>query len=133
MSTTAVGIATALDGPLPVAPRHGLLTIDGVVVDENATRALGGANVWGYPEGCGELWEPCSDGTYRVKAEESSVSTPRFDAYAVYKPIMCSSIGLRNPGELNDRVSAVLDAVLSAGVENSAARRRRRFHQPVRR
>lgn len=121
MSITAVGPALDLDGPLPVAPAHGLLTIDGVVVSEGAVRELNGANVWGYPEGCAELWEPCSDGTYRVKSSESSVSTPRFDAYAVYKPITCSAIGLSDPSELSDRVSRVLDAILSSGVETALA------------
>jgi hypothetical protein len=118
---SGVGIALDLDGPLPVAPKHGLLTIPGVVKARDATRVLGGANVWGYPEGCAYLWEPCLDGTFRVKNEESEVSTPRFDSYVVYKPLMCSSIGLSNPGELNERISTVLDAILSAGVEEAVA------------
>lgn len=128
MSTfTAVGPALDLDGPLPVAPEHSLLrtqvydpdtgALTSVVVERDATRVLNGVNVWGYPTGCSELWEPCSDGTFRVKSEESEQPTPRFDSYAVYKPIMCSSIGLSNPEELNERISRVLDATVSAGVE----------------
>jgi hypothetical protein len=94
-----------------------------VVVARDATRVLNGANVWGYPEGCSELWEPCADGTFRTKAEDSTMSTPRFDSYAVYKPVTCSSIGFSNSevGVFNDRVSAVLDATLSAGVEKALA------------
>lgn len=127
---TAVGPALDLDGPLPVAPEHGLLETrvrtpaDGlrsVIVERDATRVLNGVNVWGYPTGCSELWEPCSDGTFRVKTEESEQPTPRFDSYAVYKPIQCSGIGLDNAAaeELNDRISRVLDATLSAGVEEA--------------
>lgn len=120
MSTfTAVGPALDLDGPLPVAPKHGLLTIPGVIRAEDATRELNGVNVWGYPTGCSELWEPCSDGTFRTKSEESSQPTPRFDSYVVYKPIICSSIGLSDPQELSDRISRVLDATLSAGIETA--------------
>ena len=131
MSTfTAIGPALDLDGPLPIEPEHSLLntrirTADGglasVVVERDATRVLNGVNVWGYPTGCSDLWEPCSDGTFRTKTEESEQPSPRFDSYVVYKPIMCSSIGLSNPDELNDRISRVLDATVSAGVETAVA------------
>ena len=129
MSTfTAIGPALDLDGPLPVAPEHSLLetmlrTPDGdlvsVVKARDATRVLNGVNVWGYPTGCSELWEPCSDGTYRTKSEESEQPSPRFDSYTVYKPVSCSGIGLSNENadELNRRISLVLDATVSAGVE----------------
>jgi hypothetical protein len=137
MSTfTAVGPALDLDGPLPVAPEHSLLetrirrrTEDGgfafrsVIVERDPTRVLNGVNVWGYPTGCSELWEPCSDGTYRTKSEESEQPTPRFDAFVVYKPIQCSGIGLDNAyaAELNERISMVLDATASASVEQALA------------
>ena len=129
MSTiTAIGPALDLDGPLPVAPEHSLLntrvrTPDGdlvsVVVERDATRVLNGVNVWGFPTGCSELWEPCSDGTFRTKTDESTQPTPRFDSYVVYKPVMCSAIGLSDPEELNQRISLVLDATVSAGVEKA--------------
>lgn len=119
MSVTAVGPAVFLDGPLPVAPQHGLLTLDGVVVERDATRVLNGANVWGYPTGCSDLWTPCSDGTFRIKTEDSEQPTPHFDSYVVYKPVMCSAMGLRDPGELSTRIERVLDATLSAGVETA--------------
>lgn len=122
MSTfTAVGPALDLDGPLPVAPPHSLLTVEGVVVERDATRVLNGVNVWGYPTGCSSLWEPCSDGTFRTKTDESEMSLSRFDSFVVYKPVTCSAIGLRNPEELSERSSMVLDATLSAGVEQALA------------
>ncbi len=135
MSTFAVGPALDLDGPLPVAPEHSLLETDlpaphapggerrlrSVVVDRDATRVLNGVNLWGYPTGCSELWEPCSDGTFRVKSDESEQPSPRFDSYVVYKPVMCSGIGMSNEraAELNERISLVLDATVSAGVEKA--------------
>jgi hypothetical protein len=49
--------------------------------------------------------------------------SPRFEAYAVYKPVTCSGIGLSNQRaeELNERISLVLDATVSAGVERALA------------
>ena len=118
MSVTAIGPAVALDGPLPVAPPQSLLNTPDIVVAEDATRVLNGANVWMYPTGCSELWEPCSDGTFRTKSEESTQLTPRFDSFVVYKSITCSTIGFDNAAleDLARRAEAVLDATLSAGV-----------------
>ena len=122
MSTIeAVGPAFALDGPPPVAPPHSLLNTEGVVVERDATRVLNGVNVWGYPTGCSSLWEPCSDGTYRAKDDESEQPNVRFDSFVVYKPVTCSAIGLRDPEELFARAEAVLDATVSAGVERALA------------
>lgn len=123
MSVTAIGPAVALDGPLPVAPPQSLLNTPDIVVAEDATRVLNGANVWMYPTGCSELWEPCSDGTFRTKSEESTQLTPRFDSFVVYKSITCSTIGFDNAAleDLARRAEAVLDATLSAGVEKALA------------
>jgi hypothetical protein len=92
-----------------------------VVRSEDATRVLNGVNVWGYPEGCSELWEPCAEGTFRTKVDTSTQSTPRFDAFVVYKPITCSSISVGDPGEFSSRAARVLEATLSAGVEEALA------------
>jgi hypothetical protein len=117
----AVGPAFALDGPPPVAPPHSLLQVEGVVVERDATRVLNGVNVWAYPTGCSSLWEPCSGGTFRVKASDSNQPSSRFDSFVVYKTVTCSTIGLRDPQELADRAAAVLDATLSAAVERALA------------
>lgn len=121
MSITAVGPATSLDGPLPVAPPHSLLQQEGVVVERDATRVLNGVNVWAYPTGCSYLWEPCSDGTYRIKEGVSGQPTARFDSFVVYKPVTCSSIGLSDPEELARRAEAALEATVSAAVERALA------------
>lgn len=121
MSVTAVGPAFDLDGPLPVPPEHSLLATPGVVVSRDATRVLNGVNVWGYPTGCSELWDPCADGTFRTKASTSTQPTPRFDAFVVYKPIVCSSISLRDHEELGTRAERVLEATVSSAVETALA------------
>jgi hypothetical protein len=124
MSTfTAVGPALGIDGPLPVAPPQSLLNTPDIVVSQDATRVLNGVNVWMYPTGCSELWEPCSDGTFRTKSDESTQLTPRFDAFVVYKTVTCSTIGFDNAAleDLSRRATAVLDATLSGAVEQALA------------
>lgn len=123
MSTfTAIGPAFDLDGPLPVAPRHSLLNVAGVVVERDATRVLNGVNLYSYPAGCPGLWEPCSDGTYRTKAVDTEFPLPRFDSFVVYQGVECSTLSVGgNPQDLFDRIETVLDATLSAGVEKALA------------
>jgi hypothetical protein len=129
---SGVGIAAALDGPRPVPPPQSLLNTPGVVQEAGRgldgerieiNRVLGGANVWMYPAGCSELWEPCLDGTFRVKDDESVQITQRFDSFVVYKPITCSVFGMDNDSlvSLGERAQAVLDATMSAGVERALA------------
>lgn len=120
----AVGPAEAHDGLLPLRPRHSLLETEGVLVSEDATRILNGVNVWMYPTGCSDLWEPCNDGTFRTKNSTSTQLLPRFDAFAVYKTITCSTISVGGGAkavEFADRATAVLDATLSAGIERALA------------
>jgi hypothetical protein len=129
---TGVGIAVALDGPLPVAPPQSLLNTPGVVREAGrgldgerieVSRVLGGANVWMYPAGCSSLWEPCLDGTYRVKDDESFQLTQRFDSFVVYKPVTCSVFGMDDQAltNLGQRVQRTLEATVSAGVEKALA------------
>jgi hypothetical protein len=128
---TAVGPARSLDGPLPVAPPHSLLeteildedgTVRGVVVERDATRVLNGVNIYSYPTGCPSIWEPCSDGTFRTKSSENEWPLPRFDSIVVYQGIECSTISVGgDPENLFERARIVLDATLSAGVEEALA------------
>lgn len=119
MSTfTAVGPSLALDGPLPVKPRYGLLDIPGV--RKAADRELNGVVVYGYPEDAPASWEPCSSGTFRTKDEGGEVSTPRFDAVGLYVPVTCSAMNVNNNGntwrDFAGRAEKVLEATLSYGV-----------------
>src|SRR4029079_5028711 len=119
---TAIGPAVDLDGPLPVAPPQSLLNTPGVVKDRDATRVLNGGNLYGYPAGCPNLWEPCSDGSFRVKADDSDWPLPRFDAIVVYQGVICSTISVGgDPEEFFNRIERVLDATLSSGVERMLA------------
>ena len=129
---SGVGVATALDGPLPVAPPQSLLNTPGIVQEAGRgldgerieiDRVLGGANVWMYPTGCSELWEPCLDGTFRIKDDASVQLVPRFDAFVVYKSVTCSVFGMDDDSlrDLARRAQVTLMATLSAGVERALA------------
>lgn len=118
---TAVGPAFDLDGPRPRRPRHSLLETEGVVVTEGATRELNGVNVYGYPTGCPWLWEPCADGTFRLKSDDSEFPLPRFDSFVVGTTVTCSAIGMGDPEVFAGRANAALDATLSSGVEKMLA------------
>ena len=119
MSITAIGPALNVDGPLPVAPEHGLLTIPGVV-DQSVDRWMNGVNVWGYPEGVPALWEPCSAGTNRTKDDTTDQSVPRFDAFGFYVPMVCSAMNIRDAGgdwqAFAGRAAKVLKATASFAV-----------------
>ena len=121
MSTfTAIGPALNLDGPLPVAPEYRLLSVPGVL-KASTGREFNGVNVWGYPVQTPSLWEPCSEGTFRTKSEESSWDQPRFDSFVAYLPIVCSTISAE-PEEFARRAEAVLEATISFAVEQALAR-----------
>lgn len=118
MSVTAVGPALAIDGPLPVSPPYRLLSIPGVVVGDG-DRWMNGVNVDGYPSDTPSLWEPCSTGTFRTKVEGGALPQPRFDAFVIYEPITCSTLGMGDPGSFAERARVVLEATESFGVEEA--------------
>lgn len=122
MSTfTGVGPALDLDGPLPVAPKHRLLSVPGVLVEEGGGRWESGVKVDGYAAHAPSLFEPCSTGTFRVKDEGEAGPQPRFNPIAVYYPITCSTHGKSNAqvGRFIDMAEALLDATISFGVEKA--------------
>src|SRR5262245_41655025 len=120
MSVTAVGPAFPLVGPPPMPRKHSLLTIPGVVVEEEGTpRWLTQVNVLGYPDGTPGIWEACSTGTFRVKAEGDVRPGDRFDPFGAYFPLLCSSLGLGDYGEFFDQADAALMATLSHAVEEA--------------
>jgi hypothetical protein len=117
MSTiTAVGPALDLDGPLPVAPPYSLLSVPGVIVGDG-DRWMNGVNFWGFPSDVPETWEPCSTGTYRTKVEGGEIPLPRFDPFALYEAISCSTISVGDAREFANRAAVVLKAAQSYPVE----------------
>src|SRR5262249_55207512 len=115
-----VGPRLDLDGPRPVAPPHSLLNTPGVVVEHNPGRWLNGVNMRAYPEDVPFLWEPCSEGTFRVKDAGETGRITTFDAFVCYIPITCSSLGVYTM--LQEQAEAVLAASYSFAVEEALAR-----------
>lgn len=118
MSVTAVGPAFAIVGPPPEPRRHGLLTIPDVIVRDGGTpRWLTQVNVIGYPTGTPGIWEPCSEGTFRVKEEGEPRPQDRWDPFTAFFPLSCSSLGMGDYSEFYDQAEAALDATISHAVE----------------
>ena len=118
MSTTAIGPALDLDGPLPVAPAYGLLSLPGVL-REGEGRWMNGVNVDGYPADVPSLWEPCSAGTYRTKVEGDALPGARFDPFVVYLPITCYAFSMGPVEDFKERARRVIRATASYGVEEA--------------
>lgn len=114
----AIGPALDLDGPLPVAPPHGLLTIPGVLRDDG-DRWLNGVNIDSYPCNVPTLWDPCSTGTYRAKEDVVEMPRPRFDSFAIIQSLVCSSLGIGDPVAFTEKAETVLNATQSFGVEEA--------------
>lgn len=123
MSVTAVGPASTLVGPAPKPREHGLLTIPGVVVNEEGTpRWLTQVNVIGFPDGTPGIWEACSVGTFRIKTDGSARPQDRFDPFGVYFALPCSTQSMGNYDTFYQQVEDALDATLSHSVEDAISR-----------
>lgn len=118
MSVTAVGPALDIDGPLPVAPEYSLLSIPGVLIEDEG-RWMNGVNVYGYPADVPNTWEPCSTGTFRTKAEGDEQPQARFDPIAIYIAITCTAMGMGSWREFASRAEVVLEATQSYAIEEA--------------
>jgi len=120
MSVTAVGPAFPLVGPPPVPREHALLTIPGVVVEEEGTpRWLTQVNVIGYPDGTPGIWEACSEGTFRVKSNGAARPQDRFDPFAAFFPLACTASSTGSYDDFYQQAEDALDATLSHAVEEA--------------
>lgn len=121
MSSLAVGGHMRIDGPLPKERSRSLLTVSDVLVSESDEHWKSGVSVYGYPDEVPELWEGCSDGTYRTKSEGGYPPTATFTSFVLYIPIVCSAMGIGDPDEFAGRAAAVLRATQAYGVELALA------------
>lgn len=121
MSSLAVGGHMRIDGPLPRVRPRSLLTVPDVLVEETDEHWKSGVAIYGYPEEVPELWEGCSDGTFRTKDEGSAPPTPVFTSFVMYIPISCSAMGIGDPDEFAERAAAVMRATQAYGAEKALA------------
>lgn len=120
MSVLICSPPIAIDGPVPVAPEHNLLSIPGVLVNGEDSHWESGAILWGFPEETPELWEPTSEGTFRLKSETSTMAQTTFTSFTLVQPITCSAISLGwDVEKFQNRATAVLEATQSFAIEQA--------------
>ena len=83
------GPPVRIDGPLPVAPPYGLVNT-AEIVQETDERWANGAQVYPYPVDLGDSWDPCSTGSFAVKADGETPPLPIFAAFTAYLPETCT-------------------------------------------
>ena len=99
MTQVTVGPPWSADGPIPVAPPHNLLSLPGILVpDTGDEHWLVGVEAWPYPRDLPSTVDPCSEGTFRVKAEGEGWNLPIFGPFTAYLPITCSAITAKSAG-----------------------------------
>jgi hypothetical protein len=76
--------------------------------------------VWPYPPGLPSTWAPCSEGTFRTKADAEGWDLPEFNAFTAYLPITCSTITAHSDG-FEDRVRLAFAATESYAVARELA------------
>lgn len=111
------GPPVTLNGPLPLAPPHSLINTPGVLITGEVDRWLNGVNVYPYPSALPGLWDPCSAGTTRTKAEGEGEPLPMFASFVVYLPISCTAMSIGDPEEFAGRAEIAMRAVESYAVE----------------
>lgn len=122
MSVLAVAGYMRIDGPQPQERMHSLLTVPNVLISEGDAHWKSGVSVWGYPEEVPELWEGCSEGTFRTKDEGSAAPQGSFTSFVMYVPIFCSALGIGDPNAFAERAARVLRATQAFAVERALAR-----------
>jgi hypothetical protein len=121
MSSVAVAGHVRITGAPPRERMHSLLTVPNVLVpqDELESHWQSGVVIDGYPDEVPELWEGCSEGTFRTKNEGSPTPIAQFTAFNLYVSINCSGLGIGNPERFAERAAAVLRATQAHGVEEA--------------
>src|SRR5688572_22801823 len=121
MSSTAVSGHIVVLGPPPAQRLHSLLTVPGVLVDELEAYWQSGVSMLGYPNVVPGLWEGCSSGTFRTKAEAEPRPTATFTTFVMYVPVGCSALGVGDFEEFKDQARLVLLASQAFAVERALA------------
>lgn len=108
MSSTTFGPPVPIDGPPPVAYPYGILSVSRLLDQEE--RAAMGVNVQPYPPDLPRGFDPCSNGTFREKAEGSDWDTALFPGFTAYTAVTCNNKGIGPDAEFRRKVSRALEA-----------------------
>lgn len=99
-----------LDAPLPQPRLYDLLAGASEITMES-DRWLAGASLRGYPPGPAYTFDPCGEGTYRVKEDGGPVPNPMLGTFTVYVPGVCTA---RTVGPTADEYKARLSLAFRA-------------------
>lgn len=111
----------SIDGPVPQAPKYGLLAAAQIVTGEDE-HWLNGATVQPYPAGPGHVHDPCAAGSAAVKALGGDVELADFGGYTVYVEDHCTARSIGDVDRFRARLLATLTAVEGKAVEQELAR-----------
>lgn len=123
MSSLAVGGLVPVAGPLPRPRNQTLLTVPGVRVpqDQLESHWQGGVSIWQHQDVLPELWEGCSEGTFRTKDEGEPGYTEDFVSFILYVAIRCTAAGIGSYASFTTRVRRIMEATEAFGVERALA------------
>jgi hypothetical protein len=107
-----------VDGPEPIVPKHRLVDIPGVLRPGDDPHWQLGVHVWPYPTDAPVGWDPCGEGTYRLKDEASEQpDNPQFSSLTMVGVESCSTFTVHNQDEYKARATKVFNAGYSAVLE----------------
>lgn len=116
---TSPGALLPLDAPLPQPRRYTLLDAANLITPEE-DRWLAGAWVNGYPAGRPFTHDPCSSGTFRLKAAEPTDARPMAGSFTVVVGGTCTARSIGSDlSWYEDRLGLWFRAVESEAVERS--------------
>lgn len=120
---SSFGPTLLVDGPLPRPPKYGLLTVaqelpDAIEADGGVGQRWGnGVVLYPYPPALPEGFDPCSEGTFRVKDDGARIDLQDFNAFTAYLPIQCTAGGIRDDDAFRSRALAALEATIGYAAE----------------
>jgi len=122
MTQATFGAPVLVDGPIPQPPPYSLLAVATLLppsVDEDG----GAEERWGqggtirpYSPNVPSGFDPCSEGTVRVKGSGTTTATSTFGAFTAYVAETCTAFNIISPANYSQRALASM-----AGVESYAA------------
>lgn len=130
MTQAGFGILERIDGPLPIPPKYGLLQAGevpaaGVTLwppdldGEGVERWMNGVELYPYPDGLGDVHDPCAGTTAAAHLKgfgNDSPTKPQFGAMTVWFAESCTASHVWNQEEYKARASLVMSVVEGATI-----------------
>lgn len=122
MTAVTLGPTFVVDGPLPRAPRFGLLDVAQIAPPGADPHWMNGVTVESYTSDLPSVWAPCQEGsTADIKADGGGIDLPVFGPFTVYLPVTCNTVSSRPDERFRSRAMAAFTAKEGWGVEKEFA------------